>query len=118
MGVRRRRRTQVPVSRAETPSKNRDETADRRLGIIGAGKLGTTIARAAVAAGYDVAMSGSGPADRIALTVDVLAPGARAVTIDEVVRHTDLIVLAVPAHRFRELPRAPRCGCRSNSNRW
>jgi hypothetical protein len=37
--------------------------------------------------------------------VDVLAPGARAVTTDEVVRDADVIVLAVPTHRFRELPR-------------
>jgi predicted dinucleotide-binding enzyme len=81
------------------------ELGDLRLGIVGAGKLGTTIARAAVAAGYDVAMSGSGPADDIALTIDVLAPGARAVTTDEAVRHADIIALAVPTHRFRELPR-------------
>jgi predicted dinucleotide-binding enzyme len=76
-----------------------------RLGIVGAGKFGTTVARAAVAAGYDVAISGSGSADGIALTVDVLAPGARATTTAEVVRHADVIVLAVPTHRFRELPR-------------
>jgi predicted dinucleotide-binding enzyme len=81
------------------------ETGDRRLGIVGAGRVGTTIARAAIAAGYDVAISGSGAADRIALIVEVLAPGARAVSTDEVVRHADLIVLAVPMHRFRELPR-------------
>jgi predicted dinucleotide-binding enzyme len=79
-------------------------TGALRLGIVGAGKVGTTIARAAIAAGYDVAMSGSGPAKHIALTVDVLAPGARAVSTDEVVRHADLIVLAVPTHRFRQLP--------------
>jgi predicted dinucleotide-binding enzyme len=78
---------------------------DLRLGIVGAGKLGTTLARAAVAAGYDVAISGSGPADDIALTVDVLAADARAATTDEVLRHADIIVLAVPTHRFRELPR-------------
>jgi 8-hydroxy-5-deazaflavin:NADPH oxidoreductase len=80
------------------------EVDDLRLGIVGAGKFGTTLARAAVASGYDVAISGSGPADTIALTVDVLAPGARAATTAEVVRHADLIVLAVPTHRFRELP--------------
>jgi 8-hydroxy-5-deazaflavin:NADPH oxidoreductase len=78
--------------------------ADRRLGIVGTGKVGTTIARAAMAAGYDVALSGSGSADRITLIVDVLAPGARAAATDEVVRFADLIVLAVPMHRFRELP--------------
>src|SRR5687768_4071497 len=80
------------------------EPGDLRLGIVGAGKFGTTIARAAIAVGYDVAMSASGPADDIALTVDVLAPGARAVTTDDVVRHADIIILAVPTHRFRELP--------------
>ena len=77
---------------------------DRRLGIVGAGKLGTTIARSAVAAGYDVAISGSSAPDDIALTIDVLAPGARAATTDEVVRHADIVILAVPVHRFRELP--------------
>jgi 8-hydroxy-5-deazaflavin:NADPH oxidoreductase len=81
------------------------EAGDRRLGIVGAGRVGTTIARAAISSGYDVAISGSGAADRIALIVDVLAPGARPVSTDEVVRHADLIVLAVPMHRFRELPR-------------
>ena len=81
------------------------ETGERRLGIVGAGRVGTTIARAAIAAGYDVAISGSGGAERIALIVEVLAPGARAVTTDEVVAHSDVIVLAVPMHRFRELPR-------------
>ncbi len=84
---------------------SRGETGVRRLGIVGAGRVGTTIARAAIAAGYEVAISGSGPAERIALIVEVLAPGARAVSTDEVVRHADLIMLAVPMHRLRELPR-------------
>jgi len=78
---------------------------ERRLGIVGAGKAGTTIARAAVARGYDVAISGSGPADRIELIVEVLAPGARALSTDEVVRYAGLIVLAIPMHRFQELRR-------------
>ncbi len=86
------------------PPDRADERGDLRLGVVGAGKLGTTIARAAVAAGYDVGVSGSGPAEDIALTVDVLAPGARAMTTGDVVRHADVVVLAVPTHRFRELP--------------
>jgi predicted dinucleotide-binding enzyme len=77
--------------------------ADRRLGIVGAGKAGTAIARAAVAAGYDVAISGSGPAERIELIAEVLAPGARPLTTEEVARHAGLIVLAIPLHRFRDL---------------
>ena len=81
------------------------ESADHRLGVVGAGKIGTAIARAAAAGGYEVAISGSGPAGRIELIVEVLAPGARAVSTDDVVRFADLIVLAVPMHRFRELPR-------------
>jgi 8-hydroxy-5-deazaflavin:NADPH oxidoreductase len=81
------------------------EAADRRLGIVGAGKAGTAIARAAVTGGYDVAISGSGSAERIELVVEVLAPGARAVSTDEVVSYADVIVLAIPMHRFRELPR-------------
>src|SRR4051812_8025001 len=80
------------------------EVDDLRLGIVGAGKFGTTLARSAVAAGYAVAISSSGAPDDIVLTVDVLAPGATAATTDEVVRHADMIVLAVPTHRFRELP--------------
>jgi hypothetical protein len=90
--------------RGDVESGSGREADDLRLGIVGAGKLGTTLARAAVTAGFDVAISGSGPADDIALTVDVLAPGARASTTDEVVRHAEIVILAVPMHRFRELP--------------
>jgi predicted dinucleotide-binding enzyme len=81
------------------------EPTDRRLGIVGAGKAGTAIARAAVAGGYDVAISGSGSAERIELIVEVLAPGAHALSTDEVVRYAGLIVLAIPTHRFRGLRR-------------
>jgi len=81
------------------------EATDRRLGIVGAGKAGTAFARAAMVGGYEVAISGSGPANRIELIVEVLGAGARALSTDEVVRYAGLIVLAIPMHRFREVRR-------------
>jgi predicted dinucleotide-binding enzyme len=75
-----------------------------RLGIVGAGKLGMTLARAALAAGYDVAIAGSGAPEKIGLTVDVLAPGATPMAVAQVVEFSDTIVLAIPTRRFRELP--------------
>jgi 8-hydroxy-5-deazaflavin:NADPH oxidoreductase len=81
-----------------------DEAATKRVGIVGAGKLGMALARAALAAGYEVAVASSGPSERIELSVDVLAPGAVPSTVDSVVDFADVVVLAVPTSRFRELP--------------
>jgi 8-hydroxy-5-deazaflavin:NADPH oxidoreductase len=62
------------------PPVSPDEGVVRRLGIVGAGKMGTVLARPAIAGGCGVAISESGAADRIELIIDVLAPGARVLT--------------------------------------
>jgi predicted dinucleotide-binding enzyme len=49
-------------------------------------------------------ISGSGRADRISLQAEVLAPGARTGTTAEVAAFANTVVLALPMHRFRELP--------------
>ncbi|MDB5163028.1 MAG: oxidoreductase [Candidatus Saccharibacteria bacterium] len=77
----------------------------KTIGIIGAGKVGIVLAQLALKAGYQVFIAGSASADKIALTVSVLAPGAIALTSKEVAERSDVIILAIPLGKYQQLPK-------------
>ena len=71
-----------------------------RLAVLGAGHVGPVIARLAIKAGYLVAIATSGDPEDMALITELVIPGAQPRWVSDAVADADIVVLAIPLHRF------------------
>lgn len=74
------------------------------LGIIGAGHIGSQVARVAVAHGYDVVIANSRGPETLTDLVAELGPKATAATAAEAAAAGDAVVVTVPLGKIDELP--------------
>ena len=79
------------------------EVVTETIGFVGAGPIGTTLARLSIAAGLDVIMSNSRGPDTLADVVAELGPHARAGTVGEAADSSAIVVLAIPLNAHHRL---------------
>jgi predicted dinucleotide-binding enzyme len=75
-----------------------------RIGIVGAGHIGGTLARLFGDAGHEVAISNSRGPETLAALVEDLGGQAQAMMAADAMRFGEVVVVSVPFGRYRELP--------------
>ncbi len=84
--------------------------ATKTIGLIGAGHIGSQLARLATAHGYNVVISNSRGPESLAALVKELGPKARAATSMEAAQAGDIVVVTIPLKNYGQVPVAPLAG--------
>lgn len=75
-----------------------------RLGIIGSGKIGSTVARLATGTGHEVAIANSRGPETLSELVGELGAGAGAATVEDAASFGELVLVAIPFGGYEDLP--------------
>lgn len=87
-----------------------NQSGIKTIGLIGSGMIGSTVARLAIAAGYDVVLSNSRGPESLSSLVAELGPRARAATPNEAAAAGDIVVVTVPLLVYLSVPVEPLAG--------
>ena len=74
------------------------------VGIIGAGEVGSQLALAAIANGYEVVIANSRGPETLKDLIDKLGPSARAATAADAAEAGDFVIIAVPLKLVNDMP--------------
>lgn len=77
----------------------------KNLGIIGAGNVGSELARLAIAAGYVVSIANSRGPETLEDLISNLGPQASAATVEAAAASADLVVVSIPVNGYAALPK-------------
>ena len=80
------------------------------LGLIGAGHIGSQLARLAIANGYSVVISNSRGPETLSGLVAELGPKARAATPADAAKAGDIVVVTLPLKNYKTVPVEPLAG--------
>ena len=80
------------------------------IGILGSGHVGSSLARAAIAHGYDVVISNSQGPDTLTGLARDLGPRARAATAAGAAAAGDFAIVAIPVTAIDQVPVEPLAG--------
>src|ERR1700712_5375205 len=80
------------------------------IGFIGSGRIGSNVAKAAIAAGYDVVMSNSRGPETLSDLIEELGQHASAATVLDAAVAGDFVVVTIPLTAEREVPVEPLVG--------
>jgi 8-hydroxy-5-deazaflavin:NADPH oxidoreductase len=81
-----------------------------RIGLIGAGRIGSTLARLAVDHGHDVLLSNSRGPDTLREAAERLGTRAIAVTPAVAAASADIVMVSIPLKNYRNVPAAQLAG--------
>ena len=82
----------------------------KTIGLIGAGHIGSQLARLAVKNGDNVVISNSRGPETLADLVRELGPRARAATPEDAATAGDIVVVTIPLKNLGDVPVAPLAG--------